>query len=83
MISSVGLIVVGPQVWVSVLGYEEALFPYNYPALFTLPLALLTTWVFSVSDGSVRAKVDRDNYHELLLRSEYGPDDGVVDVVRH
>ena len=83
MISSVGLIVVGPQVWVSVLGYEEALFPYNYPALFTLPLALLTTWVFSVSDGSVRAKADRDNYHKLLLRSEYGPDDGVLDVVRH
>ena len=83
MISSVGLIVVGPQVWVSVLGYEQALFPYNYPALFTLPLALLTTWVFSASDRSARAKVDRENYHKLLLRSEYGPDDGVLEVACH
>ena len=83
LVSSVCLIVVGPQVWVSVLGNAEALFPYNYPALFTLPLALLTTWFVSVSDRSARAQVDRDNYHELLVRSEFGPDDGVLEVARH
>jgi cation/acetate symporter len=72
LISSVVLIVVGPQVWVSVLGYEEALFPYDYPALFTLPLALGLTWFVSVSDRSARGAIDRRNYHDLLLRSEYG-----------
>jgi len=76
MVSSVVLIVIGPQVWVSVMGFEQALFPYNYPALFTLPLALLTTWVFSVTDKSARATEDRDNYNKLLIRSEYGPEDG-------
>ncbi len=83
LVSSVVLIVIGPQVWVSVLGFEEALFPYNYPALFTLPLALLVTWVFSVSDKSARAKIDRENYKKLLIRSEYGPDDGVLEVANH
>jgi cation/acetate symporter len=73
LVSSVGLIVVGPQVWVSVLGFGKALFPYDYPALFTLPLALAVTWLFSVSDRSARAAVDRRNYIDLLLRSEYGP----------
>ncbi len=72
LVSSVVLIVVGPQVWVSVLGYEQALFPYDYPALFTLPLALAFTWFFSVSDRSARSVIDRRNYHDLLLRSEYG-----------
>jgi cation/acetate symporter len=72
LVSSVVLIVVGPQVWVSVLGYEEALFPYDYPALFTLPLALAVIWFVSVSDRSARAAIDRQNYHDLLLRSEYG-----------
>ncbi len=72
LVSSVVLIVVGPQVWVSVLGYEEALFPYDYPALFTLPLALGLTWFVSVSDRSARGAIDRRNYHDLLLRSEYG-----------
>lgn len=73
LVSSVTLITVGPQVWVSVLGFERALFPYNYPALFTLPLALAVAWLFSVSDRSARATLDRRNYHDLLIRSEYGP----------
>jgi cation/acetate symporter len=83
LVSSVVLIVLGPQVWMSVLGFEKALFPYNYPALFTLPAAVITAWVFSVSDRSERGRVDRDNYTELLIRSEYGPDDGQLEVARH
>ncbi|MFV0277209.1 MAG: sodium:solute symporter family transporter [Parahaliea sp.] len=72
LVSSVVLIVIGPQVWVSVLGFERALFPYDYPALFTLPLALVACWLFSVTDHSARADVDRQNYRALLLRSEFG-----------
>jgi cation/acetate symporter len=83
LVSSVGLIVIGPQGWVSVLGFEEALFPYDYPALFTMPLALVVTWLFSVTDKSARAEIDRDNYQQLLIRSEYGPQDGVLEVARH
>ena len=83
LVSSVGLIIVGPQVWVSVLGFEEPLFPYNYPALFTLPLALAVTWLFSVTDRSVRGAIDRDNYLRLLIRSEYGPEDEELAVARH
>lgn len=83
LLSSIVLILIGPQVWVSVLGNEEALFPYNYPALFTLPLALAVTWIVSVSDRTARATIDRANYHELLIRSEFGPDSGVLEVARH
>ncbi|MEM6582717.1 MAG: cation/acetate symporter ActP [Pseudomonadota bacterium] len=75
LIAAVGLIVVGPQVWVSVLGHEKALFPYNYPALFTLPLALIVTWWVSITDRSSRAEIDRRNYEELLVQSEYGSTD--------
>ena len=75
LISSIGLIVVGPQVWVSVLGFESPLFPYNYPALFTMPLAFITMWIFSVTDKSVQGTLDRRAYHELLVSSEYGPTD--------
>ena len=72
LVSSVVLIVMGPQVWVSVLGNAEALFPYDYPALFTMPVSVLVMVVFSKLDGSARGTVDRDNYRELLLRSEFG-----------
>ena len=73
LISSVTLIVIGPQVWVSVLGFENAIFPYNYPALFTMPLAIITTWIISGLDRSARGEVDRSNYYLLLPQSELGP----------
>lgn len=72
LVSSVVLIVIGPQVWVSVLGFEAPLFPYDYPALFTLPLALAGCWLFSRTDRSARGATDRANYDKLLLRSELG-----------
>lgn len=72
LVSSIVLIVLGPQVWVSVLHHDAPIFPYNYPALFTLPLALVVTWLVSVSDRSERGVTDRQNYHDLLIRSELG-----------
>jgi len=72
LVSSVALTVIGPQVWVDILGFERALFPYNYPALFTMPLALTVIWLVSLGDHSARAQIDRDNYHRQLIQSEFG-----------
>lgn len=77
LISSVGLTIIGPQVWVSVLGFEEALFAYNYPALFTLPAALAAAWFFSTTDKSARATIDRENYALLLPKSELGSNEAL------
>lgn len=82
LLASVVLIVIGPQVWVSVLGNEQALFPYNYPALFTMPLAFAVTYLVSKADRSERAAIDRQNYHDLLIRSEYGTDQ-TLEVAKH
>ena len=71
-LSSVGLIVVGPKVWVDVLGFETALFPYDYPALFTMPAALAAIWFFSVTDNSERGRLDVASYDKVLTRAELG-----------
>ena len=78
LLSSIVLIVMGPQVWVSVLGNAESLFPYDYPALFTMPLSVAVMVVISKLDRSARGQVDRDNYSQLLLRSEFGDDPQAV-----
>jgi len=72
LVSSVVLIVLGPQVWVSVLGHAEALFPYDYPALFTMPASVLVMIWMSRADRSARGVTDRNNYAELLVQSEFG-----------
>lgn len=69
-ISSIVLIVMGPKVWISIIGASEALFPYDYPALFTLPAALLTMIVVSYFDRSQSAQHDRDLYDQQLIAAE-------------
>ena len=54
------------------LGNKEALFPYEQPALFSMPLAFFFTWLFSVTDGSARAKTDKAGYDDQYVRSQTG-----------
>jgi cation/acetate symporter len=45
LLSSVGLIVISPAFWVKVLGNSAALFPSDYPALISMPLAFIAAWL--------------------------------------
>jgi cation/acetate symporter len=46
---SVGLMFLGPTIWVDVLGNASPIFPYKYPALFSMPAAFLVTFLVSVA----------------------------------
>ena len=45
--ASIGLIVLSPAFWVKVLGNAEAVFPSDYPALVSMPLAFAAAWLVS------------------------------------
>ena len=47
LVASVGLIVLSPGVWVKVLHHSTAIFPSEYPALASAPLAFLVCWLVS------------------------------------
>ena len=64
------LIVLGPSVWVDVLGNEVAIFPYAYPTLFSVSAAMFVTILASVTDQSDRARIDRGGFPAQLTRSE-------------
>ncbi|SDX16563.1 cation/acetate symporter [Paracoccus sanguinis] len=74
LISSVALTVVSPSVWEATLGNPKgsALFPYTSPALFSMTLAFLGIWFFSVTDKSRRAAIDKAGYLAQEVRSETG-----------
>ena len=71
LLAAVVLVILSPTVWVTVLGYETAVFPYKDPALFSMIVAFVGIWFFSVTDrsriargggglrGAVRALPDR------------------------
>ena len=72
LISAVGLIVTGPVVWKAVLGNPTAIFPYEYPALFSMPLAFIGCWLFSILDKSAQAKAEQGLFEAQQVRSETG-----------
>ncbi len=67
------LVVLGPTVWVPAFGFERPLFPWAYPTLFSLPVALAACWWFSLSDASARAGSERAGYDAMAVRAEVGP----------
>jgi cation/acetate symporter len=72
LVSAVTLIVLGPTVWVDVLKNKEALFAYKNPALFSMTLAFIATWLFSVLDHSESAEKEREAFLPQFIRSMTG-----------
>jgi cation/acetate symporter len=66
------LVILGPIVWVDILGNAEAIFPYKYPALFSVTVAFVGIWLFSISDNSQRAKQEREAFEAQDIRSQTG-----------
>jgi cation/acetate symporter len=72
LVSAVALIVLGPVVWKAVLGNPAPIFPYEYPALFSMPLAFIGCWLVSILDTSSQARAEKDAFEAQLVRSETG-----------
>ncbi|MDY7573627.1 cation acetate symporter [Actimicrobium sp. CCI2.3] len=72
LITAVGLTVVSKSVWVDVFGYADAMFPYTSPALFSMTAGFVGIWLFSITDNSERARLDRAGYPAQKVRSETG-----------
>ncbi|WP_095127732.1 cation acetate symporter [Pseudomonas sp. Irchel s3h14] len=72
LISAVGLMVLGPTIWVQILHHEKAIFPYEYPALFSMIIAFVGIWFFSITDKSKAADNERALFYPQFVRSQTG-----------
>jgi cation/acetate symporter len=74
LISSVVLTVVSPSVWEATLGNPagSAWFPYTSPALFSMTIAFVGIWFFSITDRSAQAAKERGAFKAQQVRAETG-----------
>ena len=78
--TAVSLVILGPIVWVKILGNAEAIFPYKHPALFSVTAAFVGIWFFSVTDKSERGQKEIELFRPQNVRAETGfGADGAVD----
>ncbi len=72
LIVATGLTVLSPSIWHDVLGNPAGIFPYNAPALFSMPLAFIACWVVSLMDRSAQARAEADRFEAQYIRSQTG-----------
>ncbi|WP_370630714.1 cation acetate symporter [Vogesella sp. XCS3] len=72
LISAVTLVILSKAVWVTVLGNETAIFPYEHPALFSMPLAFAVSIVVSLLDRSAAAASERARFDDQFVRAQTG-----------
>ena len=72
LVTAIILVVLGPVVWVGVMHNAEPIFPYSYPALFSVITAFVGIWFFSITDTSERGKKEIEAYEAQRVRSETG-----------
>ena len=66
------LTILSPGVWVSVLGNAKAIVPYSNPSLFSITVAFLGIWFFSITDKSKQAEEERAKFFGQFIRSQTG-----------
>jgi len=73
LVTAVVLVILGPTVWVTLLGFDQPVFPYLYPTLFAMLANLAFSFCFSVTDRSQRASAEKASFDAQWIRSEIGP----------
>ena len=72
LITAVVLVILSPTVWVEIIGNAKAIFPYKHPALFSISVAFIGIWFFSITDKSEGAKKEIEAYESQNVRAETG-----------
>ncbi|NHB96928.1 cation/acetate symporter ActP [Photorhabdus stackebrandtii] len=72
LITAVVLMILGPTIWVSILSHEKSIYPYEYPALFSMIVAFAGSWLFSLTDNSLQGMRERELFRTQFIRSQTG-----------
>ncbi|EAH9986499.1 cation acetate symporter [Campylobacter upsaliensis] len=81
LIVVLALVILSPSIWVKSFGFSEAIFPYDHPAFFSMPLSFLLIYLISKFDNSKRAKKDKEGFEAQDFRAQSGV--GISEAVAH
>ena len=72
LITATGLTVLSPSIWHDVLGFPAAIFPYNSPTIFSMPLAFIACFVVSLTDHSAQGLAESERFEAQYVRAQTG-----------
>ncbi|MBT5166600.1 MAG: cation acetate symporter [Nitrosomonadales bacterium] len=72
LLSAITFVILGPVVWVDILGNTTPIFPYKYPALFSMSITFLIIWIISSLDKSKQGVSEIKSFDAQYFRSQTG-----------
>jgi len=72
LLTAIVLVILSKAVWVDVLGYKTAIYAYGNPAIFSMAVAFIGIWLFSLMDQSEDAQKEIEAYEHQFIRSQTG-----------
>jgi cation/acetate symporter len=72
LVTAIACIVLGPTVWVELLGNAQPVFPYKYPAIFAMAASFAGSVAGSLLDRSARGRRERDGFTAQYIRAQTG-----------
>lgn len=74
LLTAIILVALGPIFWGEIINSDasKGIFPYKYPALFSVSIAFFGIWLFSVLDKSKTAEEEKRLYENQFIRSQTG-----------
>ena len=70
--ASVIMVILGPVVWTQILEFGDPVIPYKFPAIFSMAIAFIGIWFFSITDKSEDAAQERARFAAQDIRSQTG-----------
>ena len=72
LLTAIILVILGPTIWVEILKFNEPIFPYKYPALFSVLIAFLSIVVISLSSRKDTDLKSREKFIIMTKKSFTG-----------
>lgn len=72
LVTAIVIVVMGPTVWKDVLGNKEALISLKNPAIISMTLTFVVTYIVSKLDSSARGAEDKAGFEAQYIRAQTG-----------
>lgn len=72
LVTAIVIVVMGPTVWKDVLGNKEALIGLKNPAIISMTLTFVVTYIVSKLDSSARGAEDKAGFEAQYIRAQTG-----------
>ena len=81
LFSSILLVILGPVIWVDIFNFSSPIFPYKYPALFSMSITFLGIFIFSKFDTTKSSFLEKNLFDRQFMRSQTGV--GIDKIITH